>query len=282
MMRDKTILCFDIGNSRVKWGLATTSVDAKTTEDRLPWLLRGAWSTHEMAANAADIISKLFDDFAKQSVPPPRMAAICCVAQPAVAEQIQAQLMQRGVTSQCLLSQTHFNNLHNGYEHPEKLGVDRWMGLIGAHALGECNQVVVLAGTALTVDCLTSAGQHLGGTISAGLTTSRRALHSNTEQLPMVRSDALSRDGFCHNTQQAIAQGTIDALCGSVLMAVIRMHSAGFSPSRVLVSGGDAAVIMDGLSVAIANSSANEVFSGLTIQHRETLVLDGVLRSARV
>ena len=58
----------------------------------------------------------------------------------------------------------------NGYDQPERLGVDRWLALIGAHEGRDC--IVIDAGSAITVDLLRGDGRHLGGAILAGVHTS--------------------------------------------------------------------------------------------------------------
>jgi hypothetical protein len=56
----------------------------------------------------------------------------------------------------------------NGYDHPGRLGADRWVALIGArqHVLsrGAARPVlVVMVGTAVTIDALDTEGRFLGG-----------------------------------------------------------------------------------------------------------------------
>ncbi len=61
----------------------------------------------------------------------------------------------------------------NGYHQPERLGVDRWLALIGAAGLVDGDCIVIDAGSAITLDLLRGDGQHLGGAILPGLNTSR-------------------------------------------------------------------------------------------------------------
>src|SRR5208337_55868 len=59
--------------------------------------------------------------------------------------------------------------IRNAYHEPWRLGVDRWVALIGArdffpgHAL-----LIVSVGTAMTIDLLDARGRHRGGLITPG------------------------------------------------------------------------------------------------------------------
>ena len=60
----------------------------------------------------------------------------------------------------------------NGYAEPGRLGVDRWMALLGAAGMSATDCIVIDAGSAITLDLLSADGQHLGGAILPGLNTS--------------------------------------------------------------------------------------------------------------
>ncbi len=60
----------------------------------------------------------------------------------------------------------------NGYHRPGRLGVDRWLALVGAAGLVEGDCIVIDAGSAITLDLLRVDGQHLGGAILPGINTS--------------------------------------------------------------------------------------------------------------
>lgn len=63
----------------------------------------------------------------------------------------------------------------NGYEQPDRLGVDRWMALLGAAGMTTGDSIVIDAGSAITVDLLRGDGRHLGGAILPGFNTSLEA-----------------------------------------------------------------------------------------------------------
>jgi type III pantothenate kinase len=63
----------------------------------------------------------------------------------------------------------------NGYEQPDRLGVDRWMALLGAAGMTASDCIVIDAGSAITVDLLRGDGRHLGGAILPGFNTSLEA-----------------------------------------------------------------------------------------------------------
>jgi type III pantothenate kinase len=63
----------------------------------------------------------------------------------------------------------------SGYEQPDRLGVDRWMALLGAAGMTASDCIVIDAGSAITIDLLRGDGRHLGGAILPGLNTSIEA-----------------------------------------------------------------------------------------------------------
>ena len=58
----------------------------------------------------------------------------------------------------------------NAYDVAADLGVDRWAALVGAHQGSSGPVCIVDCGTAITIDALSPAGEHLGGLIMPGIT----------------------------------------------------------------------------------------------------------------
>jgi len=69
-------------------------------------------------------------------------------------------------------SELHGGGVISGYRQPPRLGVDRWLALIGAAGLVDGDCIVIDAGSAITLDLLRGDGQHLGGAIFPGINTS--------------------------------------------------------------------------------------------------------------
>src|SRR5690606_18957451 len=57
----------------------------------------------------------------------------------------------------------------NGYSDFSRLGMDRWLAMVGAFDLCGCACVVLDLGTATTVDLVSGEGVHIGGYITPGL-----------------------------------------------------------------------------------------------------------------
>ncbi|EWH08123.1 pantothenate kinase [Catenovulum agarivorans DS-2] len=55
--------------------------------------------------------------------------------------------------------------LTNAYIEYQRLGIDRWLAMLGARTITNHACVVVDAGTAVTIDVVDASGQHLGGYI---------------------------------------------------------------------------------------------------------------------
>ena len=76
--------------------------------------------------------------------------------------------------------------IRNLYRTPETLGKDRLAAVVGAYSLYPGKDILVFdAGTALTIDFMDRDGNYRGGNISPGLNMRFRALHDDTQKLPL-------------------------------------------------------------------------------------------------
>jgi type III pantothenate kinase len=129
-----------------------------------------------------------------------------------------------------------WQGLRIAYPEPERLGVDRFLALLGQHAKGEGAALVCGVGTALTLDLLDGEGRHRGGRIAPSPTLMREALHARAAHLPV---DGGRYREFADDTVDALASGCDGAalgLVGDTLDAAARVLGA--APRLVLHGGG--------------------------------------------
>ena len=153
----------------------------------------------------------------------------------------------------------------NGYRQPRRMGVDRWVALVGAWGEFRSACLVVDAGTAVTLDAIDQDGTHLGGQIIAGVQLMMRALSTSTSDIPAVRpasgKGGSGADMFAASTADAVREGARNAIAGAVERAFRTLQSVAYDPVLVL-TGGDASRILGAL--------------GNTPLHRPHLVLQGL------
>jgi type III pantothenate kinase len=233
------ILCLDAGNTRLKFGL----------HDGSAWRGQGALQY--------DALDELDSGLAAR---PARIVA-CNVAGDAVRRRIEALAARLGLPLEWLTATAATCDVRNGYDTPQQLGADRWAALIGARALHAGACVVVMAGTATTIDVLDDTGLFRGGLILPGLSLMRAALAHNTAGLPHAAGHYRAQPT---NTDDAIVGGATHATLG----AVERMRATAGDGTLCLLSGGAAA----------------ELAPHLDLPHRliENLVLEGLVRSGNV
>ena len=160
------ILCIDSGNSRIKWGL----------HDGAAWRETAAVN-HAESAKMAEL---------PQRLPMPARVMMSNVAGEAARLAIRQALAPWLAVLHEVESTAAAGGVTNLYENPVLLGVNRWCALIGARALTAAPCVVVMAGTATTVDTLDGDGRFLGGLILPGLDLMRRSLARDTAALPLA------------------------------------------------------------------------------------------------
>jgi len=156
--------------------------------------------------------------------------------------------------------------IRSGYRHPRRLGVDRWVAMIGAWAELASACVVVDAGTAVTIDAIDDDGQHLGGQILPGVRLMFEALAASTSDIPPVGGKLAAASGldmFGDTTSKAVQHGAWNAVAGAVDRAITTLRSNAYEPAVVL-TGGDASRMLTAL--------------GTESLHRPHLVLQGLAR----
>jgi type III pantothenate kinase len=227
------ILCLDAGNTRLKFGL----------RDGPDWALREALDYDD------------FDSLPRRLPDAPTRIVACNVAGDLARRRIEDLAARMCVTLDWLQSSPLACGVSNGYDTPGQLGADRWAALIGARALHADACLVVMAGTATTIDALDAQGRFRGGLILPGLTMMRSALARNTAGLP----DACGYyRQLATNTDDAIVSGALHATLG----AIERVRSTLEAGATCLLSGG-AAVELAPFVVTPCRSIDNLVLEGL-------------------
>lgn len=225
-------LLVDIGNTRLKSALLQDGVLVQ--QRSLCW-------RDEPLAEALDT---LWQDLR------PSALAVASVAGEALVEAVCEQARRHwSLEPEIARVQAECAGLRCGYPEPERLGVDRWLAMLGAWVREPTAWLVADLGTAATLDVVDAGGQHLGGCIYAGIETQRQALSRRTAQLPEV--DHESRELLARETSGAIALGTLLSVVGGVR----ELHdSARAWPDcrelRLGLTGGAAAVASERLAPA--------------------------------
>jgi len=220
-----TFLALDIGNTRLKWALYRAPHPGATL------LAQGA----EFLEN----IDKLADG-AWRDLEAPTQVLGSVVAGDAVKRRVQEQMDLWDVNPQWVVASDREAGVTNGYDHPSRLGADRWVAIIGAYhrmrAQGPARpMVVVMVGTAVTVEAVSADGRFLGGLIIPGHGIMLRALESGTAGLHVPTGDVRP---FPTNTSDALTSGGTFAIAGAVECMVqhVRAH-CGAEPLCIMTGG---------------------------------------------
>jgi type III pantothenate kinase len=129
---------------------------------------------------------------------------------------------------------------------PDRLGLDRLLAAWKATSLFPGQRVIVVdAGSAITIDCASSAGEFLGGVIMPGLSLQFDSLARGTDALPSLRLSESSAKSAADlpvpatNTIAAIQSGILLGTAAAIDRLVERSGAA--EPFRLALTGGDAA-----------------------------------------
>jgi type III pantothenate kinase len=141
-------------------------------------------------------------------------------------------------------STTAAGGITNAYPEPAKLGVDRWLAMIGAYAEHRKALCVVSVGTAATIDGLDATGRHLGGLIIPGPDLMVGSLLRNTSDIARRAQEGSVGSGvFANNTLGAIHQGAAHAVAALAERAVESMQAQLGARPLVILTGGASAEV---------------------------------------
>lgn len=244
-----TALLMDVGNTRLKWGVLEDGRIRRT----------GHIAQERIRENGMQVLTTKL----------PRSVDSVFVSNVAGASFATRLSGVVGMHCDC---EVHFAStsrsgwgVTNAYTQVRRMGVDRWVAMVGAWAEFQGACLVVDAGTAITLDAIDDEGRHLGGQIIAGISTMSNALASATSDIPTVKPaparGAADLGMFARNTAAAVREGAQNAVAGAIERAIRTLQSNAYEPVVVL-TGGDASRILNALSE--------------TPLHRPHLVLQGL------
>jgi type III pantothenate kinase len=237
----------DLGNTRLKWALQAQPDG---------WLARGAvdWQGEDLAAALAS---------AWTGLPPPARVIAASVVDAAREAQVAAVAERLfACTPTWLRTPAHACGVRNAYAEPQRLGVDRFLAMVAAHADGHAPCVLASVGTALTLDALAEDGQHLGGLIAPGPRLMQQSLLGATVRVRPERPGEIVE--MADNTADAVASGCWQAAAALVERFATRSAARLGATPALILGGGDAAPLLP-LLLLPARLSQDGVLRGLAV-----------------
>ena len=220
-----TFMAIDVGNTRLKWALYETPHPAAAL------LAQGAEFLDHIDRQSHTAWARL---------PAPARMLGCVVAGDAVKRRVEEQMELWDAPPQWVVSSAREAGLTNGYDHPTRLGCDRWVAMIGARqrmlAQGPARPlVVVMVGTAVTVEAIDAEGRFLGGLILPGHGIILRPLETATAGLHVPTGEVRL---FPTNTSDALTSGGTYAIAGAVERMVQHIIAhCGAEPACMMTGG---------------------------------------------
>jgi type III pantothenate kinase len=238
-------LLLDLGNTRLKWAC---------------WDGQRLGPTTALDHRGADFEARLQQALAM--LPAPSTVALASVAGGDHGARIEDLLTQRFGRLDRVGPPHSLPELQLAYPQPETLGVDRWLGMLGA--LG-ADSLVVSCGSALTIDLLDRHGRHHGGLIAPSPERMREALLGRAPHLATAPGRCVE---FADCTADAVASGALLAAVALIeRQASIAAERLGAAPRLVLTGGGCAALAPQ---------------LRLPLELRDQLVFEGMVRLSEV
>lgn len=203
-----SVLLIDAGNTRFKWryqqGEQTLQGSSEYTELQLP----------ELPALKQVLVASV---------------AACSSLQQALQQHYAVPVTWLEAP---LLDYPYFGHC---YKHPQRLGIDRWLAMLGTRQYSQANALVVDAGTALTVDAIDSNNQHLGGYIVPGLLMAEQALFQSTEKINRHQDEN-------KELEMRLGQDTLSCVVQGLLqqrVSFIKSLQQQYSDFSLFITGGD-------------------------------------------
>ena len=166
-----------------------------------------------------------------------------------------------GVQPWLARTQARTGDLRNSYAEPGRMGVDRWLAMLGARRRCVKRLCVVDAGSALTIDLVAADGRHEGGYIIPGPALMERALLLDTGR---VRFEGGVEYALApgRSTAEAVRHGVAVSQVGALESVLAQQGLSG--SEGLFFCGGGAEVLMQ-LAGCGGTHAPDLVFEGLEV-----------------
>lgn len=149
-----------------------------------------------------------------------------------------------------------YPDFHHCYDNPQRLGVDRWLAMLGARTQDKGNLLVADAGTAFTLDLLSQDNHHQGGFIVPGLTMAQQALFQQTAKVrPFSDEQEIDKLRPGQNTFACVRSGVLRQQ-----LALLQSVQQDYPAHRLFLTGGDGLWLAQELGVV---HYSNLIFDGM-------------------
>jgi type III pantothenate kinase len=248
-MTEQTTVAFDVGNTRIK--CATINGDNISLKFTIP--TRPLDTLLSRLRQAQQNEANRIPDGAKAAV-----SSVCPPANDALRTFWNAMT----TASIFFLDNRVPLPISNEITKPGRIGTDRLLcALAGRQLRGEpC--IIIMAGTAITVDLVNANGEFAGGTIAPGYALCARALGENTATLPRITPSG-NVNGIGHDTVTAIQSGIHHFCRGGVNSVLNDLSRVSGQPPTVILTGGDATKLLS-------------LDTSLELVHRPALIFEGI------
>lgn len=251
-----SVLLIDIGNTRIKWQLQAATPDSG----------QGDWSTFQ----------RWLEQQPTQSWQ--QVVAASVKQMPSYRTALELIFGQR---CRWLETPQPSSILQPCYAEPERLGVDRWLAMLGAitlvnshtegaHQSRQC--LIVDAGTALTVDYIhydidATSWQHLGGWIVPGIRLTQDAIFGHADRVIDYSDEQteVAIDESQQSASQIFGQDTVNCVAlgaKAQQVALVDWVQRQFPQAAIFITGGDGESLADTLQLSY---QPDLIFAGLEL-----------------
>ena len=206
-------LFVDIGNSAVKW------------------------RSHD-----SEIFTEGVDQFSSKLLPEAESVWVSAVAHPNIVQDIKAQFTNVKLVEPL----KQYGKLALSYDDPSKLGVDRFLAMLGALVrFPDIPLLVIDAGSAVTFDVIDNNGMHQGGLIMPGIKALRQSF-------PKFSTNDLSlKSSFLKNSTKGAWQSGTHAMLVSAINSQIQSFELEYPGGVVTICGGTAKEVLKELPESV-------------------------------
>lgn len=173
-------------------------------------------------------------------------------------EALKCVLALEHLSWQQIQSESQAFGVINSYSEPKRLGVDRWLAMLGVNRLYPDKSVLIVdAGTAVTVDWLSAKGVHQGGWILPGFIMQQQSVLNHTARvLAAAQRSADIQPGT--DTESGLKNG-----CLATIIGAIRFAWQSKPTDVVVLTGGDTDLLMPHLLDLPLYTEPMLIFQGL-------------------